>query len=383
MYPHCNNALLLNNNFFEVTRIMNKKQSYKKSVKLREKKHKSGNISLYLDIYLGNGKREYEFLGIVYNPKNKPDKREKKEIANKIRVKRENELISSSYGLIPAHKRRSNFVEYFKKLADEAYEKSQRSYSNAYHYLYEYTNGNIAFGSLDETFLEEFKKYLLTKVSNNTAHSYFSVIKAALNKAYKDKIINYNPGDRVKQIPKKDTKREYLSLEEIKSLSVTECNNINVKYAFLFACNTGLRLSDIKRLTWNDILFDENKMIVRQKKTKETLYQPLSKSAIRILNNIKNNKVQNINNKVFDLPSDTQIRNDIIKWVKKAGINKTVSFHTSRHTFATISLSLGVDIYTVSKLLGHTDIKNTQIYAKVIDESKEKAIDKLPDIEVI
>ena len=362
---------------------MSNKKSYKKSVKLRQRKLKSGNVSLYLDIYLGNKNRQYEWLGITYNPKIKPEKRQKMNMAQEIRAKREVELIAGDYDIIPAHKKRSNFVEYFEKLAEEFYEKGQRSYMNAFHHLKEYTNGNITFNAVNEVFLEDLKRYFLSKVSNNTAHTYFSVIKASLRKAYKEKIIHYNPASKVKQISKKNSQRVYLTLDEVKKLNQTECNDIIVKYAFLFACNTGLRISDIKRLRWDNISFEENKVIVTQKKTKESLYLPLSKSARNILHELMSNKNDNKSNKVFDLPSDGKIRKDIIKWVKDAGINKSVSFHTSRHTFATLSLSLGVDLYTVSKLLGHTDIKNTQIYAKVIDDNMQKAVDKLPDLDMM
>jgi integrase len=362
---------------------MSNKKSYKKSVKLRERKLKSGNVSLYLDIYLGNKNRQYEWLGITYNPKNKPEKRQKMNMAKEIRAKREVELIAGDYDIIPAHKKRGNFVEYFEKLANERYEKKQRSYMNALHHLKEFTNGHIPFNAINEMFLEDLKSYFLSKVAKNTAHTYFSVIKAALKRAYKEKIIHYNIADKVKQIPKKKSEVVYLTLEEVKKLHQTECNNTNVKYAFLFACNTGLRISDIKRLRWDNISLEENKVIVTQKKTKESLYLPLSKSARNILNELTSHKSDNKSNKVFDLPSDTTIRKVIIKWSKEAGISKSISFHTSRHTFATLSLSLGVDLYTVSKLLGHTDIKNTQIYAKVIDENMQKAMEKLPDLDMM
>lgn len=362
---------------------MSNKNAYKKTVKLRQKKLLSGEISLYLDIYLGNGKRDYEFLGIHFNSKDKVDKREKLAIANEIRVKREIELIASDNGIISTHKKRSNFVEYFEKISIEKNEIGQRTYVNTLYYLKEFTKGHIAFSSIDETFLEDFKSFLLTKVKNNTAHSYFSVIKASLNRAVKEKVIHKNVAQNVKQIPKKDAKRIYLTIEELNKLNKTECSNIQVKYAFIFSCNTGLRLSDVKRITWNDLLNDEKKLILTQKKTEESLYLPLNYTAISILSKIKNNKIQNINNNIFNLPSNSQINKTLKEWVNRANINKKVSFHTSRHTFATMSLTSGTDLYTVSKLLGHKDIKNTQIYAKVVDESMKNAVNNIPEIDVI
>lgn len=361
---------------------MSNKKGYKKSVTVRKRKLKTGKISLYLDIYLGNKKRQYEFLGITYYPKNIADKRNKLNIAKEIANKREYELIVSDTGVISAYKKRSNFVEYFEKLANNT-PKTEKAWKNTYKYLREFTKGNIAFNSIDENFLEEFKKYLLTKVSNNTAHTYFSKIKASLKKAVKDKILNRNIADNIKQIPKQGTKREYLTIDELSVLSKTPCKKDIVKLAFLFACNTGLRLSDIKRLNWSDILLSEKRLIVTQKKTKESLYLPLNNTALSILNKIKSNKIQNIDNTIFELSGDTTINKIIKDWVNKAHINKKVTFHTSRHTFATISLASGTDLYTVSKLLGHKNIQNTQIYAKIIDESMNKAVNNIPNIEIL
>lgn len=361
---------------------MSNKRGYKKSVKVRKRKLKTKKVSLYLDIYLGSGKRQYEFLGITYNPKNIPDKRQKLEMAKEIALKREYELIASDNGIVSSYKKRSNFVEYMEKIVDTK-PKSEKAWRNTLKHLKEFTKGHIAFNSISEEFLEEFKTYLLTKVSNNTAHTYFAKIKASLNKALKDNIINKNIANNIKQIPRRDIKRTYLTIDELGILSRTPCKKDIVKYAFLFSCNTGLRLSDVKRLTWNDIIFNENKLIVTQRKTKESLYLPLNETALSILSILKSNKVINIDNKVFDLPGDVTTNNSIKEWVNKANINKRVTFHTSRHTFATISLSQGTDIYTVSKLLGHKNIENTQIYAKVINESMSKAVNSIPKIDII
>ena len=360
---------------------MNKKTPYIHSVKLREKTLQSGNKSLYLDIYLGKNKRYYEFLGIYYNPKNIADKRQKKHIAEELRVKKELEIISNDYGIIPAHNKRINFVDYFNKLVNEK-PKTEKAWKNTLIYLKNFTNNHIKFNAINDLWLEDFKSYLLTQVSSNTAHTYFSKIKAALNLAFKNKITNTNYGLSVKQIPKKDVNRSYLTKEELITLSKTFCSDNQVKNAFIFACNTGLRISDIKGITFNDILLDERKIIIQQKKTKEMIYLPLNKVAIEIIEIQKKQKITNMDNKIFNLPSEGYIRKVIKKWVEVSNIKKNVSFHTSRHTFATISLNMGVDLYTVSKLLGHKNITNTQIYAKIIDKSMENAVSKLDEIEV-
>lgn len=362
---------------------MNKKIPYKKSVRLRHKKLKYGNISLYLDIYSG-GKRQYEFLGITYNPKNISDKRQKLNIAREIRANRELELLNSIDGVISNQKKKLNYIEYFKKLVDE-YKKpnSKKTWKNTLNYLIEYTSGYIQFYAINETWLEELKKFLLTKVSNNTAFLYFSKIKYSLKRAIQDKIINYNSSDYIKPIKRRFSEKVYLTLDELTILARTVCKHNSVKLAFLFCCNTGLRLSDIKKLSWNNVSFTENKIMIKQEKTGKNVYIPLSISANNILERIREDKYFNIDKRIFNLPPDTTINYTIKQWIKKVNINKKITFHTSRHTFATLSLSMGVDLYIISDLLGHKDVKTTQIYAKIIDKSKEKAILKLPDIEVI
>ena len=152
--------------------------------------------------------------------------------------------------------------------------------------------------------------------------------------------------------------------------------NILLRKAFLFSCFCGLRHCDIIALRWEDIRYDENGnalLSIIQKKTKEAISLPLCSEAIKHLPDRGNAPETE---KVFAGLVSLGRSNVILhKWVEQAGISKHVTFHTARHTHATMMLTLGVDLYTVSKLLGHTNIQTTQIYAKLVDESKKKAID--------
>ena len=158
----------------------------------------------------------------------------------------------------------------------------------------------------------------------------------------------------------------------------TELENIEVKKAYVFSCFTGLRISDVKSLTWSQI--QENKLSFRQKKTKGLEYLPLAKTAIKYL--YMNVDMQEINpdKNVFLLGKDETTNNILRKWAKKAKVNKYLTFHSARHTFATLSLSSGIDLYTVSKMMGHKSIKMTEIYAKIINKTVEEAVTKLPII---
>lgn len=343
------------------------------SVYLRDKKLTSGKTSLYLDIYL-NGKRHYEFLNL-YLTKNREQNKEIKSLAESIRSKRELEIKHDQFGLIPSFKIKGNFVSYFEEIK-KTRPKSERAWSGAFNHLKDFTKGVIKFYAIDEKWLEDFKKYLMnTLKSQNSAHTYFSKINAALNQAVRDKIILKNPANNVRKIGIKEVEKTYLTLEELEKLAKTKCNKEEVKRAFLFCCFTGLRYSDAKELIWNSVKGD--RLEFRQKKTQGYEYFPLSATAKKLIYTQEN--VMNLpSNKVFNLPVISYTIKTLKNWCKDAGIKKNVSTHTARHTFATLSLTYGVDLFTVSKLLGHKQISQTQVYAKIIDKKKEEAVNSLP-----
>lgn len=182
--------------------------------------------------------------------------------------------------------------------------------------------------------------------------------------------------------PKRNrTERDYLTIKELTRLVHTPFYNTLLRKAFLFSCFCGLRHCDIIALRWEDIRYDENGnalLSIIQKKTKEAISLPLCSEAIKHLPDRGNAPETE---KVFAGLVSLGRSNVILhKWIEQAGISKHVTFHTARHTHATMMLTLGVDLYTVSKLLGHTNIQTTQIYAKLVDESKKKAIDLIPNI---
>jgi integrase len=301
-------------------------------------------------------------------------------IAESLRAKKELEILSGAHGFTPKFKKNQNFVEYFEKITIE---KNHNYYKATLKYLKEFTNGTIKFLQINEKWLEDFKVYLLQNVTKNTANLYFKVLKIALKKAVKEKILHENPTQYTDAIKTNDVERVYLTHEELNKLSCTECPNNEIKRAFLFACYTGLRFSDLKKLTWGKIQPENgrHKLQYRQKKTGGFEYFPLSETAHKLLN-CDSNIINFPNKPIFELPSIGYYIIVLKQWAKKAGINKNLSSHVARHTFATLALTNGVDLYTVSKLLGHRDIATTQIYAKIIDKKKEEAVDMLPALEV-
>lgn len=147
-----------------------------------------------------------------------------------------------------------------------------------------------------------------------------------------------------------------MTIEEVKALIATPMKYEEIKCAYLFSCFCGLRISDVKRLQWKDVFIDKGqyRLAVSMKKTKEPIYLPLSSEALKWMPERGDKAPDDL---VFDLPSGNEINRLLKPWAKAAGINKRFSFHTSRHTFATMMLTLGADLYTTSKLLGHADVK--------------------------
>jgi len=348
------------------------------SITIREKKLKSGERSLYLDIYESSERRYYEFLNIRLT-KNKDANKETRMLAEKIKAKKLLELESTDHGFTPSIRKKFDFVKYFEKQVNTR-PPDRTSWQCTLVRLKEFTNGKVKFSQIDDKWLLSIQEFLLSKVSPITAYHYYSNIKTALNQSVKDKFIQVNPATLVKGFKKPETKREYLELKEIEKLLKSKCTNDEVKMAFLFSCFTGLRVSDVRCLKWGNLKSD--RLEFTQKKTGSNEYLPLSRMAVEIINKIKMNKnlIYHPEAFVFNLPRKEYIHYCIKDWVKDAGINKRVSFHTSRHTFATLSLTSGIDLYTVSKLLGHKEISTTQVYAKIIDQKKKDAIDRLPTI---
>jgi integrase len=205
-----------------------------------------------------------------------------------------------------------------------------------------------------------------------------------LNTAVQAGEIETNPIDKIESSDKfKPTEnvREYLTIEELQKFIDTPCKDQTVKRAFLFACYCGLRRSDIMNLTWKDIT-REGKITyvaVRMEKTENVVRIPLPEQALLWLP--KKSKRATSNSKVFAGLTSSRVHDSMHQWTKSVGLaNKNVTFHTSRHTYATLLLTLGADIYTVSKLLGHTSIRMTQRYAQIVDQKKDDAIDKLNNL---
>ncbi|MDR3596488.1 site-specific integrase [Clostridium sp.] len=346
-------------------------------VTLREKQLKDKGISLYLDIY-HSGKRRYEFLNL-YLTKDKEQNKKIRHLATKIRDQRALELANDEYGFVSDNKKNISFIDYFQKI-ESTYKKHSIYYSTLKH-LKDFTKSKIFFKEIDEKFLIKFQEYLQgLSISKNSAREYFSVTKRILKRAVRDKIIQKNPADFVDNIKGNDVQRDFLNESEVKLLAKTECKYPDIKRAFLLSCFTGLRFSDIKQLKWNDI--KEDHIQKRIQKTQDFIYIPLSITAKSILNN-NNNIFPLPDNLVFTLPKRWFSNHILKQWFKQAEIDINAHWHISRHTFASLNITQGAELYTVSKLLGHKNLRTTEIYSRLVNEKKKEAIDRLPVIEIM
>ena len=371
----------------------------KEPIRLRTKKLSNGNQSLYLDCYI-EGKREYEFLKLYLIPEtssaNKEANKETLKLANAIKAQKIVELQNNRHGFsLGAMRSKMNLIDYIEILAEKKREKAggevRGNYQNfmalAYH-LKKYSGNRTTFRQVDKTYCQGFIEYMKTAVnalngkqlSPNTQWSYMKKFETVINNAISDEMTDKNPFKQiqVENKPKKfTTEVGYLTIEEVNTLVNTPCFYPNIKEGFLFSCFSGLRLSDVKNLTWGKLQKDNNGntfINYVQKKTKKQEYLPISKSAVKYLPERGN---ATDDDSVFKFPSGGYVNLQLKQWMFMAGIKKRVTFHVARHTNATLLLSLEVPIETVSKILGHADIKTTQIYAKVIDKSKRNAVDKL------
>lgn len=368
------------------------KKQTKDSIKLRTKPISNGNQSLYLDCYY-KGKRKYEFLRLYLlaetSRANKDKNRETMRLAEAILAKRLVELRNNEYGF-----RTSNedvrFFDYLQNHIDNHTHGNNRLvWDSTARHLHNYEpNGDITFGQIDSDWINGFKHYLTGKItiigrtatvlSENSRYIYISKLKAIFNKAIKEGVTTDNPCNRVSNFAKIEKERTYLSMEEVRLLANTPCSRESLKRAFLFSCLCGLRYSDVVKLTWGDVRNENGRtrIVFRQKKTGGQEYLDINEQAVQLMGERGNDSEVVFNN----LPSVNYNTIILQAWAESAGIHKPITFHTARHTFATMMLSLGTDLYTVSKLLGHKDITTTQIYAKIIDQTKRNAIDKIPDL---
>jgi integrase len=345
--------------------------------KIKYRKQKN-NYSLYLEVQRINLRKTINLKGLTISGKvsNRIQDKQILQKAHEEQIKNDMQykLHGNKY-LEQEQLNNSNVIEFYEQLRDKKAGNTYKTWSNSLKHYRKFSDNFIKFSDITLSHCEKYREYLLTQVSPNSTSTYYTNFKTMLNIALKNSFITKNPSNYVKN-PSVRPKREFLIESEIKKLSYDNDIDPNIKNAFLFSCFTGLRISDIMSLTWEGVKDQYLDIVI--KKTSDSLRMKLSDSANTILS--AQQQVNYKSDQIFQLPLENAINANIKKWVKRNGIEKHITFHCARHTFATLCLTYDIDLYTVSKLLGHKDIKHTQIYAKIIDKKRDDAIDKLPII---
>ncbi|SDB26653.1 Site-specific recombinase XerD [Flavobacteriaceae bacterium MAR_2010_188] len=369
-------------------------------ISLIERKLPSGKISLIIDYYKGSeisseGKRKHIRdrenlkLYLFSEPKNAVERKENKQtmvLAKKILSIREAEYYQGKFDLKNTAKGKRRFLDFFSEKVEERSE-SAKNYGNwtaAFIHLQRCISANTMFDEIDENFVNRVRKYFDKKahtksalpLSLNSKYSYFNKFKASLRAAFDEGYLALNYATKVKSFEQAESQREYLTFQELQILVNTECKYEVLKRAFLFSCLSGLRWSDISAMSWSEVRDEDNTSRVnfRQKKTDGVEYLYISNQARELLG-----ERHSSDDRVFTgLKYSAVYNNEIVRWCNRAGISKHITFHSARHTNAVLLLENGADIYTVSKRLGHREIRTTQIYAKIIDTKMKEAANCIP-----
>lgn len=354
-------------------------------VTLRKREYPSGKIALYLDFYpairnprtMEMSRREYLGIYLMKSPRTAADRRAnaiKLKQAEAIRAEREISIINEQYGFLDKTKARMSVLDFYYSILPGHDKKWRIVYEHFNHFVH----GKCTFDEMTVDLCNKFRNYLSTasrlksehlKLSQNSAAGYWSTFRAFLAIAFKEGYLKENVNDYLDKLDTQETKREYLTAEELQQLYDSHCDYPVLKAASLFSCLTGLRLSDILQLEWKHIedYQQGGKCIrIRTEKTDTEALIPISEQALRLCGTPSDGKV-------FKGLDRNLVNSKLKPWLKSAGIDKYITFHCFRHTYATLMIAGGADIYTVSKMLTHKNVSTTQIYADLVNEKKKAA----------
>lgn len=349
------------------------------TVTIREKKLNDGRRSLYLDIY-DKGRRKRESLDMYLVPETTTaTKAANKQTLKQAELARSRVIFESqnpSFAI--RHKERE--VVHLLIPTYEEFIKGRNAcvYTIILNHLRNFCNATMKVSQINEKWINKLIEYFRNRgIANNTLAEYISKLRSFWRWCIKKGIAEGNPFDGI-VIKTQPAVKEYLTIEELQQLVNTPTKPM-IRNPFLFSCFTGLRYSDIIKLRWKEVeqCNGRTRLVFRQQKTRSQEYMDLNEQAVSLMGE-RGAEDQLV------FPGwewNTSLFNYHLRaWVKSAGIAKRISFHCARHTFATMLLTLDTDIYVVSKLLGHSSVKTTQVYAKIVDKKKQQAVDKIPQL---
>ena len=382
--------------------------------KLKEKTLSDGQISLYLEYYLGYSKqydeekdkeavkiiRKKEFLNLYIwqaprTPLERQQNKETLELAKKIRFEREQEMKAGKLGYRLEKKDNVNFLDYFLNYIDNYQKKDVRVIMMALakfkaflakkHPVYA---NFIKPNNLNRDLMLEFVEYLQSICVGEGAHTIFQRFKKVVKYAEEHDVLHKNPCNGITcKIDDQVIKKDILSLEEIENLLNTryQGENPEIRKAFIFCLYTGIRFCDVVELKFSNVDYSNRLLSFEQNKTSghskaSNVVIPLNDGLISLIGHPSS--PDNMDEVIFKLPSHTMCLKALRHWTARAGITKHITWHCARHSFAVNILNNGANIKTVASLLGHSGLKHTEKYTRAVDKLKEDAINSLPELKI-
>lgn len=349
----------------------------KGQVRLRKRRIKGGGWSLYLDIYHA-GMRRYEYLRLYLNEERTPEDRlhnsETLRLAEAVRARRNIELQRLGAAMpMPSDKTVAVLLGEYLATRKERSEGTQEVWRCWVNRVNEWKGVAVSLKDISTDWWYRYSEWVREQgFAPATVHHYLTRMRSVLNKAEREGLIVLNPSKSTHISTIKQAERVYLTADELRQLKAFFNKDSDIQRAFLFACFCGLRYSDLRALRWEDI--QQGRIVKRIVKTRKVEYLDLNSQAIALLG-------ERGSGLVFNLGKDMKrVEQELRRWAQTSGLSKDITFHTSRHTFAVLMLSAGVDIYTLSRLLGHSSVTTTQIYADIVDARRREAVDMFPQI---
>ena len=351
-------------------------------VSVREIPLKEGGISFSLDIYYKGQRQQVKTEIQTERQAGREYQKARRQVEAKAADLEAQLKIDPAAVFLGKERRGNDFLEYFEKVMRDE-KNSDSLYRNTLKHLRDF-NGKkpLPMTNISQPWAERFRAYIDgLNLKETTKKNYLLGLKIILNQAVREKLIP-DFSKNIKPFKKNDVPLKYLTIEQIKTLEATTCKHSAVRAAFLFSCFTGLRASDLEALKDGDIQQDGERVKIRFKvqKTGKCEHLTLGAQAMKYLKDAeklhKNREVDD--DRIFLLPCRAWCGDILRAWGAAAGIPFNLGYHCGRHSFAVVSLQRGTSLYTLSKLLGHSSVKMTEIYAKVVDETKTAAMDKLP-----
>ncbi|WP_455086623.1 tyrosine-type recombinase/integrase [Prevotella denticola] len=395
----------------------------KENPKLEQNVLADGRISLYLEYYLGreetpvlddngnpvlyetgkmvgkpkvhikhNRRKENLQLYLIAKPRTPAERQQNKEtleLAAKIRAEREQQFKESMLGYRLKKDRSINFLDYYQAYIDSYTKKDLRmikialnrfkDFLKEYYPLYEFS---IKPDLITKEMMERFVEYLQSRSVGEGAKSIYQRFKKVVRYAIDHEMMLKDPCKGVVcKVDEQILRKDVLSMDEIQSL--IQCHydneNPNVRRAFILCLYCGLRFCDVKDLTYKNIDYTNHLLKFEQNKTKghsanSGVVIPLNDGLLSLIGEAP----EDLDYSIFNLPTYESCCKSVKRWVKRAGINKHISWHCARHSFAVNILNNGANIKTVASLLGHSGLKHTEKYTRAVDKLKEDAINSLP-----